>query len=179
MNPTVKKIIENDFNCIGRDDIKCSRYNCPLYEMRCDNKRIAVIEYIAWEILALCGFDYFSICECGWNYNQRQILKYYGVIEVNHPKIRSDEIYNKCDELQNELQVKEKKPKPQNSKFYVFNPSGCAPRVQHNTYDSALEEAKRLVTKNVKDKFYVCEIAAEVTADIEIKVSDTRGKNNG
>jgi hypothetical protein len=62
----------------------------------------------------------------------------------------------------------------ESSKFYVWNPSRHPPRCAHNSYESALQEAKRLANMQPGDNFFILSdskttlIIARVRAKIEV-----------
>jgi hypothetical protein len=65
-------------------------------------------------------------------------------------------------------------------KYYIYNPNGNKPKNKHNSYDKALNEAKRIAAKE-NTKVYVLAICASVEPDIKYKVvefsSELKTKN--
>lgn len=64
---------------------------------------------------------------------------------------------------------KEESPRKRDKFFMVWRSKGSSPNKKHETYESAQEEAKRLVKNNPNVTFYVLEALDEITAEVEIK----------
>lgn len=92
---------------------------------------------------------------------------YYDVFEEDLKKIQFD-INNNNN--------KQQKENTQKKFWYVFNPNGGAPRLQHKTLESAQAEAKRLSELNPQNEFLVLEAVSSHKA--VVKEEDTQMKNN-
>jgi len=171
-NKIVKKIIESGFTCNGIYGSECN--SCP-FKNKCyetpEEALKKVIKFIVDEIF----HNSFDIHE-GWVESEAMaILCYY----TSAPELckNIDELYEekygkKFDFYKNAKSSDRPWTPSKPKQFYVFNQQGGIPTRIHESYELALEEAKRISKKYYNKSIVVCLIKAKIKQEINTIVEE-------
>ena len=58
-------------------------------------------------------------------------------------------------------------------RYFVYNPAESKPKVIHNTYESAMQEAERIANKFDEGTIYILEIVGQIDKTLLVKETKT------